>query len=490
MAPLSVIGVSHRTAPVEVRERLALPGADVGRMLRAMHAESDLEEALLLATCNRTELYSVPRRGHDPLEHFLDQLGRLRGARPAADPAVFYRYDGLEAARHLFRVAASLDSQIVGEHQILGQVKEAYRAAVEARTAGFLLNRALHGSFRVGKRVRTETELGRGSSGVAQAAVELTRQIFSSLAGKTVLLVGAGANAECAARALLRAGAARLIVANRTLCRAQQLAWDLVHKPAAKPGAGDEECDLAEDGEPTPPKQPLRLRRLEGPVQCPELPASGAVAADPSAATDAGAAGPATEAIGLEDIPAAMARADLVISSTDAPEPVLTLDGLAGVLGRRRQPVFIVDIAVPRDVDERLGRLEKVFLYNIDDLDRLVSRSLERRRREIPRAETIVEEEVARFDRWLSSLGVAPTIRLLTERLAALEQAHVARYGRKFTAADREQLDPFTRTLGNQFLHKPVEFLRSLSDGGETSESLAAVELVRRLFGLDESEDP
>jgi len=475
MAPLSVIGVSHRTAPVEVRERLALPGADVGRMLQAMHAEPDLEEALLLATCNRTELYSVPRRGHDPLEHFLDQLGRLRGSRPAADPAVFYRYDGLEAARHLFRVAASLDSQIVGEHQILGQVKEAYRAAVEARTAGFLLNRVLHWSFRVGKRVRTETELGRGSSGVAQAAVELTRQIFSSLAGKTVLLVGAGANAECAARALLRAGAARLIVANRTLYRAQQLAWDLVHKPAAKPGAGDE-CDLGEEG--------------EGPVQCPAIPASGTVAADPSAAADAGDAGPATEAIGLEDIPAAMARADLVISSTDAPEPVLTLDGLAEVIGRRRQPVFIVDIAVPRDVDERLGRLENVFLYNIDDLDRLVSRSLERRRQEIPRAEDIVEEEVARFDRWLSSLGVAPTIRLLTERLAALEQAHVARYGRKFTAADREQLDPFTRTLGNQFLHKPVEFLRNLSDDGETSESLAAVELVRRLFGLDESEDP
>jgi len=475
MASLSVIGVSHRTAPVEVRERLALPGADVGRMLRAMHAEPDLEEALLLATCNRTELYSVPRRGRDPLGHFLDQWGRLRGARPAVNPAVFYRYDGLEAARHLFRVAASLDSQIVGEHQILGQVKEAYRAAVEARTAGFLLNRVLHWSFRVGKRVRAETQLGRGSSGVAQAAVELARQIFSSLAGKTVLLVGAGANAECAARAILRAGAARLMVANRTLYRAQQLVWDLVHKPAAKPGAGDEECDLGEEG--------------EGPVRCPAFRTSGAVAVDGSAATDAGAAGPATEAIGLEDIPAAMARADLVVSSTDAPEPVLTLDGLAAVLGRRRQPVFIVDIAVPRDVDERLGRLENVFLYNMDDLDRLVSQSLERRRREIPRAEAIVEEEVARFERWLSSLGVAPTIRLLTERLAGLEQAHVARYGRKFTAADREQLDQFTRTLGNQFLHKPVEFLRSLSDGGETSEGLAAVELVRRLFGLDETEE-
>jgi glutamyl-tRNA reductase len=475
IAELTVIGVNHRTAPVEVRERLALPGDQVVRLLRSFHNEPALEEALVLATCNRTELYSVPRRGHDPLEHFLDQLARLRGARPATDPAVFYRYDGLEAARHLFRVAASLDSQIVGEHQILGQVKEAYRAAVEARTAGFLLNRVLHWSFRVGKRVRTETELGRGSSGVAQAAVELTRQIFSSLAGKTVLLVGAGANAECAARALRRAGAARLMVANRTLDRARQLAWDLVHKPAAKPGAGDE-CDLGEEG--------------EGPVQCPALRASDAVAADPSAATDAGAAGPATEAIGLEDIPAAMARADLVISSTGAPEPVLTLDGLAGVIARRRQPVFIVDIAVPRDVDERLGRLENVFLYNIDDLDRLVSRSLERRRQEIPRAENIVEEEVARFDRWLSSLGVAPTIRLLTERLAALEQAHVARYGRKFKAADHEQLDQFTRTLGNQFLHKPVEFLRNLSEDGETSEGLAAVELVRRLFGLNESDHP
>ena len=481
MAQLSVIGVSHRTAPVEVRERLALPGGEVVRLLRIMHAEPALEEALLLSTCNRTELYAVPRRGHEPLPYFLAHLARLKGGPPPADPSVFYRRDGLEAARHLFRVAASLDSQIVGEHQILGQVREAYRAAVEARTAGFLLNRVLHWALRVGKRVRTETQLGRGSSSVAQAAVELARQLFSSLQGRTVLLVGAGASAECAARALLRAGAGRLIVANRTVYRAQQLAWDLLHKPADKPGA-DDECDLDEEG--------------EGPIQCPAIPASAQAQAPRASAQaailGAGApeAGPATEAIGLDDIPAAMARADLVISSTDSPQPVLTLDGLAPVLRQRRQPIFIVDIAVPRDVDERLGGLESVFLYNIDDLDRLVARNLESRRREVPRAEAIVEEEIERFDRWLSSLEVSPTIRLLSERLAGLEQAHVARYDRKFTAADREQLDQFARTLGNQFLHKPVEFLRSLSEDGETTKSLAAVELVRRLFGLDESDNP
>jgi glutamyl-tRNA reductase len=243
MVELCVIGLNHRTAPVAVREPFALPGDTVLRLLRAFHAGPALEESLLLATCNRTELYAVPRAGHDPLAHFLEHLGHARGGPVSADPAVFYRYDGLEAARHLFRVAASLDSQILGEHQILGQVKDAYRLAVEARTAGFLLNRLLHGSFRAGKRVQGETQLGRGSVGVATAAVELARQIFSTLQGRTVLLVGAGQNAECAALAILRAGALRLIVANRTVERARQLAHDIVQPAACDP------CQLDETSE-------------------------------------------------------------------------------------------------------------------------------------------------------------------------------------------------------------------------------------------------
>jgi len=497
MAELCIIGLNHRTAPVAVREQFALPGDMVLRLLRAFRAGPALEESLLLATCNRTELYAVPRAGHDPLAHFLEHLGHVRGGPVSADPAVFYRYDGLEAARHLFRVAASLDSQILGEHQILGQVKDAYRLAVEARTAGFLLNRLLHGSFRVGKRVQGETPLGRGSVGVATAAVELARQIFSTLQGRTVLLVGAGQNAECAALAILRAGASRLIVANRTVERARQLAHDLVQPAACDP------CQLDETSEGAATCPALRAAPepdagASGYVRtCPALRAGGAVESAPcvGAPPPAGLAtaspwraGPqvAAEAIGLEDLAAAVARADLVITSTGSPQAVLTYDALAPVLCVRRRPVFIIDIAVPRDVDPRLAEVDNVFLYNLDDLDRLVARNLERRRAEVPRAEAIVEDELGAFAAWLSRLEVAPTLRLLNEWIDAQRRATIDRYGRKFTEADREQLDRFTQTLGSRFLARPVEFLKALSENGSTSERLAAVDLVRRMFGLDE----
>ncbi len=317
MAELSVIGLSHQSAPVEVRERLALPGDQVGRLLRTFKAEPALEEAVVLSTCNRTELYSVPRRGHDPLEYFLARLAHLKGDMTAVNRSAFYRHDGTAAARHIFRVAAALDSQIVGEHQILGQVKTAYQEAVEARTTGFLLNRLMHWSFRVGKRVQTETQLGRGSAGVATAAVELARHIFSTLDGRTVLLVGAGQTAECAAKALLRAGAGRLVVANRTLYRAQQLAYDLLHKPA---DAMDEPCD---DAEVEGPACPALLK--EGQEEAPAPP----VCTAPDVTTDA---------IGLEDLAGALSAADLVITSTASPEPVLRFDALAPVLERRGAP--------------------------------------------------------------------------------------------------------------------------------------------------------
>ena len=447
MAILSVIGANHRTAPVEVRERLALPGDLVRRLLQLMRADPAVEEAMVLATCNRTELYGVARKDHDLLGPFLDGVARLKESPPVTDTGIFYRKEGLEAVRHLLRVAASLDSQIVGEHQILGQVKDAYRQAVEARTTGFLLNKLLHRAFRVGKRVQTETDLGRGSAGIAQAAVELAGHLFEHLAGKTVLLVGAGRNAECAARAILRAGAMHLIVANRTVERAQQLAAALLR---------------------TPDKKETACRQAE------EKPVKGD--GDP----------PTTEAVGLEDLEGVLGRSDLVITSTGSAEAVLTYEGLADGLRRRRRPLFIVDIAMPRDVDARLGTLANVYLYNLDDLDRLVERNLERRRREIPRAEAIVESEVEAFGRWLASLGSAPTIRLLQEYLDLLREAQIERYGRKFAATDREPLERFAESLCNQILHKPLKFLKLLAENGPTGEQLKAAELVRRMFGLKE----
>jgi len=432
MAELSVIGTSHQIAPVEVREGLALASDEAARVLAGIRAEKVFDEALLLSTCNRTEVYFVPRTDADPLAYFLDHVARVKSVRPAAGADIFYRRDDADAVRHLFRVAASLESQIVGEHEILGQVKDAYRLAVEARTTSALLNKLTHWALRVGKRVRTETDLGAGSASVAAAAVDLARHIFSSLEGKTVLLVGAGQTAEAAARALLGSGADHLVVANRTLHRARQLAYDLAH----------ETIDRA-----------------------------------------------VTEAVGLDAIPETIAKADLVITSTASEEPVLTWRDLSEVLRTRRGAVLIVDIAVPRDVDARLGSLDNVYLYNIDDLDRLVRRNLERRRQDIPKAEAIVEYEVGRFGRWLATRQAAPTIRLLQQPLATIQKKHIDRYGKQFSQIDRTQLEQFTQAMCKQILHTPLALLKELSADAAPSERLAAVDLVRRLFDLDAIDD-
>lgn len=458
MAELSVIGASHRTAPVEVRERLALAPDQAARVLAAMHAETAFDEAMLVSTCNRTEVYFVPRAAADPLAYVLDHVGRVKGARPEVDAEAFYRHDETDAVRHLFRVAASLDSQIVGEHEILGQVKDAYRLAVDARTTSALLNKLVHWAFRVGKRVRTETDLGAGSASVAAAAVDLARHIFSNLEGKTVLLVGAGQTAETAARALLRTGADRLIVANRTLYRAQQLAHDLAHEAVDQPATGRA--------------------------------ATGRAATDRAAtARERSGREPAADAVGLDAIGEAITKADLVITATDAAEPVLTWQALSDVLRARRSALLIVDIAVPRDADARLGDLDNVYLYNIDDLDRLVERNLERRRLEIPKAEAIVAQEVRQFSRWLASRRAAPTIRLLQKHLETVRTRQIERYAKQFSDTDRTQLEQFTQSMCKQVLHAPLDMLKRLSTDATPSKRLAAVDLLRQLFDLDAIDD-
>ena len=460
---LSVIGLNHQTAPVAVREAFAL-GPDLSRrLLKRIHGKDAFEEVLVLDTCNRTEVYFVAADASNPLAYLLDHIGRLKGTAPSTDPALFYRHDGLAAAEHLFRVAASLDSQIVGEHQILGQVKAAYRLAVEAHSVRFLLNKLLHWAFRVGKRVQTETGLGRGSAGIAQAAVELARRHLGRLEGKSVLLVGAGRNAELAARILLRAGAGRLVVANRTVERARRLAEDLMRPPKGKEIPADESNDAA---------CPALLRQAT-----PEAAAS----------EDVGGAGEPLrpEAVGLEEIPRLIGSMDLVLASTASPQIVLDYETLAEPIAASGRPLVILDIAMPRDADPRLGHLPNVRLCNLDDMERLVEENLDRRRAEIPRAETIVAEEVRAFDHWAGSLQVAPTIRLLQKRLEQIQKDLVEHHGSRFSDADRPQLEQFTQSLCGRLLHDPLTFLRGLSEEAPLSETLATVEIIRRMFDLD-----
>jgi len=470
---ISVIGVNHRTAPVEIRERFSLPDDLARRLLHIVCKKRAFEEAMVLSTCNRTEIYFVHPRHEDPLHRLLAHVAELRHTPPIKDISVFYRYDGLPAVAHLFRVMASLDSQIVGEREIVGQVKNAYRLALEARSARFLLNKLLHWGFRVSRRVRTDTDLRQGSASVPQAAVALARKIFSTLNDKTAVLVGAGQTAELTARSLLRSGVPRLIVANRTVAKAQQLAQSLLHDLGGKESAAGKAYDngLSRD----------------------EMPCTASRRSDPQCYLNQTASptqkGPCvTEAIGLNEITSVIGSADLLICSTSSPDCVLTHDDLSAQLSRRDQPLLIVDIAVPRDVDSRLGRLSNVFLFNIDELDRIVAQNIERRGQEIPRAEAIVDWEVQQFGKWLDSLQVVPTIKLLQRYFGLQQEEQIRKYGKEFAASSQRELEQFAQSLCKKILHQPLAFLREVSTNHATTDDLAAIELIRRMFDLDSLE--
>lgn len=474
---VSVIGISHHTASVAAREQFSLPGELVRKLLRSLRAEGVFEEAMVLDTCNRTEVYFTTNNKADSLQHLLDHFARIKGVATTIDSSAFYRYDGKSAIEHLFRVAAALESQIVGEHQILGQIKNAYRLALEERTARFFLNKMLHRVFRVGKRIRSETQLGRGSTSVAHAAVDLARQIFSNLTGKAILLVGAGQTAELVARALMRCNVSRVIVSNRTLSRAWEVVSNLI-EPKEINGSRLDEFEVETDDLSQKFQCPALLRLLHkrsespGRTVCPSPPME-----------------PAIEAIELGQILDVIAEVDLVICSTASPDLVLRHEELKGILHHSNRSLFIIDIAIPRDVDPKLGSLPNVYLYNLDDLDRLVAQNIDSRRQEIPRAEAIVKDEVQEFTKWLNSLQVAPTIKLLQHRFGTLQEAEIKRYGKKFCSHDREQLQKFTGGLCNKMLHQPIAFLRRLSEDAAAGDQLAAIDIVRQMFDLDCPED-
>jgi glutamyl-tRNA reductase len=294
--------------------------------------------------------------------------------------------------------------------------------------------------------------------------VELARRYLGRLEGKSVLLVGAGRNAELAARILLRAGAGRLVVANRTVERARRLAEDLMRPPKGKEIPPDETNDAT----------------------CPALLRQATPEAAGSKDTGGGAGEPLRpEAVGLEEIPRLISSMDLVLASTASPQIVLDYETLAEPIAATKRPLVILDIAMPRDADPRLGRLPNVRLCNLDDMERLVEENLDRRRAEIPRAETIVAEEVRAFDNWAGSLQVAPTIRLLQKRLEQIQKDLVGQHGSRFSDADRPQLEHFTQSLCGRLLHDPLTFLRGLSEEAPLSETLATVEIIRRMFDLD-----
>ncbi len=472
MMEICVFGANFRTAPMELREQLALSAPEVLKLLGVIRAEGIFQEAVVLSTCNRTELYYTGSQ-EGALGHILEHLAAVKGVPVARDSSAFYHLEGSTAVRHVFRVAASLDSQVVGEPEILGQAKEAYRLAVEAHSAGFLMQKLMHRSFVVGKRVRSETALGQGAVGISQAAVCLAREALGNLADRGVLLIGAGGTAERVAAALLRAGAGRLTVANRTLARARQLITALLRQQGETLPFEESQCSRC------PRRRRIACRSgVARPGDCPLR--EGKAQSSPSPLN--------ARAIGMAHLAAAVAEADLVISSTGSPRPVLTAETLGGVLRHRNRPLLMIDIAMPRDIDPALGAVPGVRLYNLDDLEGAVSVNLQKRAAEIPSASAIVEEEVAGFHRWLHSLDAVATIKLLRRHTDELVRRELGRYGRKCKGLEQDQLEAFARSLCKKVLHQPLAFIKGQGEQGAGSSRLESIDLLRRMFDLDTSD--
>jgi glutamyl-tRNA reductase len=425
-----VVGLSHKNAPIEVRERIAIGRDALPDVLRSLCDRPEIGEAVVLSTCNRVEVYAAPPRGGVDLHAAVD-AARGSLAAIAGDKILPHlkTFEGDEAVHHLFRVAASLDSLVVGEPQILGQLKEAIDIARETRAIGQTLHQAMHRAVRVGKRVRTETQIGAGQVSVSSVAIELAQQIFGELAGKRALLVGAGEMAEAAAKLLARAGA-KILIVNRSPERAQDLARE-----------------LGREGE--------------------------------------------VEARPWSDLEKSLVDSDIVVSSTSSPRYVITRDmAKAASKARRGRSLFLIDIAVPRDVEPSVNNLDNVYLYDVDNLSEIVAQSLEGRAQEAQRAEKIVREEAGGFEAWRAEQALTPTIVKLRARTRAILVSEVERSLagklRHLGAPEREALTVMIDAMTNKLLHAPTTRLKGLATDTRLSE---VVESLSLLFDLPESEE-
>jgi glutamyl-tRNA reductase len=421
-----LVGISYRTAPVELRERLDFQARGVAEALRALAERGSTREAVVISTCNRAELYVACDEAAATRQDLVHFVSDFQGVAPAEIAPHVYEVIDLDVARHLFRVAAGLDSLVMGEPQILGQVKEAHTSATEARTAGPVLNRLFHASFAAGKRVRTETGLGSGAVSVSYAAVALARKIFGDLSGRNVVVIGAGEMGTLTAMHMKSQAVQHVTIVSRTMAHAARTAE-----------------------------------------------AIGGASAAP-----------------WEELDAVLGASDIVITATGAAAPILTKAHIEAVMRpRRNRPLFIIDIAMPRDVEAAAGEIEQVFLYNIDDLQTTVRENLARRASEVVRAETIVNEEVNKFGAWFRSRAAIPTIVALRERFEAIRRAELERLDFKLSSLPpeaRARVDEITHLLIEKLLLTPTEQLKSLSDADTVG---AYSEALTRLFGLAEPEE-
>ena len=423
-----VVGLSHKTASVDIREKVAFAPTQMDKPLRAVVGLEGISEAVIVSTCNRVEIYAVTRDiagGMARIKRFLAEYHNL-----ALDSLESHLY-GLhseEAIRHVFRVASSLDSMIVGEPQILGQIKTSYGYAAEFKSSGIILNRFLHKAFSVAKRVRTETRIASSAVSVAFAAVELAKKIFGDLSDKTVMLVGAGEMCELAAKHFLNSGVRGVMVTNRTFDRAERLADELQGR-----------------------------------------------------------------AIRFDDMFTYLHQADIILSSTGAPHTIIGHKDVEEVIRRRRmKPMFFIDIAVPRDIDPRVNDVENVYLYTVDDLQEVVAANLQQRGEEAKKAEEIVEQEIVQFFKWLSSLGITPTIVALRSKFDEIRKGELEKTlatWKDLPPDGQKRLEALTNAIMNKLLHPPTALLKKSGQGGRSD---LYVDALRSLFdlqvGIDDEE--
>ena len=410
---LVVLGLNHRTAPIEVRERIVFDAERLPVALASLRALPGVQEALIVSTCNRTEIYCVGGDGADPFGAWLT-------AQSGGSPAIagcLYRIEGPDAVRHVFSVAAGLDSLILGEPQILGQLKDSYRAAQKAGTSGVLLNRLFQTTFSVAKRVRSETAIGASAVSVASAGIQLARRVFAGFERHTALLVGAGEMIELSARHLHAQKIGRMIIANRSANRAERLAEGLK-----------------------------------------------------------------ASAISLDALAEHLPAADIVVSSTAKPGFVIGFEAVTKALEERRhRPMFMLDLAVPRDVDPRVGALEDVYLYSIDDLRQVVDENVKARQEEAAVARRIIDADVAEFMAGLKVLEAVPMIRELRGQAEAARDQTLEQARRLLAAghAPEAVLEQLASTLTNRLLHAPSAALRDAAERGDTTLAEAAARLFK-----------
>jgi len=418
-----VIGVNHKTANVETREKLAFNGPKLEEGVFGLRKIPEVREAAVLSTCNRVELYICASKRGAAADHIKDFLAVFHGLQRQDFEKSLYVHDGEDAIRHIFRVSSSLDSMIVGEPQILGQIKDTFDFALNKKTTGVLLNKLMKKAISTAKRVRTETKIAENAVSISFAAVELAKKIFTNLTGKSFMLLGAGEMAELAARHLMNNGVQDVMVVNRTYERGCELAREFNGKP-----------------------------------------------------------------VKFEDFLHELVHADIIICSTGAPSYVLLKEQMHKVMKERKhRPVFIIDISVPRNIDPEINKLDNVYLYSVDDLQEVVDTNIHGRKIEAEKAEKIIDEEVEKFIRWMSSLDSVPTIVALRQKAEEIKTEELEKLKGRLPGLDEEKLkavEYMAAAIINKLIHPPTVALKE-----DTEDRDELIAMIKKLYGINGEEE-